>query len=94
MTPVNGVTRQVDGVARKLTVSDAKITPKLVIYDPDLTLDLPPEMTASSGINALAHCVEALYSISRNPLATAAARWRACMSASPSFVYFALNQRV
>jgi alcohol dehydrogenase class IV len=31
-------------------------------------------MTASSGINALAHCIEALYSISRNPLATAAAR--------------------
>src|SRR5262249_14193370 len=32
------------------------------------------QMTASSGINALAHCVEALYSITRNPLATAAAQ--------------------
>ncbi len=73
MTPVNGVTRQVDGVARKLTVSDAKITPKLVIYDPRLTLDLPPSLTASTGINALAHCIEALYSITRNPLSTAAA---------------------
>jgi alcohol dehydrogenase class IV len=30
-------------------------------------------MTASTGINALAHCVEAVYSITRNPLSTAAA---------------------
>jgi len=30
-------------------------------------------MTASTGINALAHCIEALYSITRNPLSTAAA---------------------
>ncbi len=73
MTPFYGVTRQVDGVARKLTVSDAKITPKLVIYDPRLTLGLPPSLTASTGINALAHCIEALYSITRSPLSTAAA---------------------
>jgi alcohol dehydrogenase class IV len=45
-----------------------------VVYDPELTLDLAPELTAATGINALAHCVEALYSITRNPLATAAAR--------------------
>src|SRR3989440_12434082 len=30
-------------------------------------------MTASTGINALAHCIEALYSLTRNPLSTAAA---------------------
>src|SRR6266705_1817588 len=52
---------------------DAQITPKLVMYDPLLTLHLPPEITASTGINALAHCIEALYSITRNPLSTAAA---------------------
>ncbi len=73
MTPVYGVTRQVDGQARKVTVSDARIVPKLVIYDPRLTLGLSPSMTASTGINALAHCIEALYSITRNPLSTAAA---------------------
>jgi maleylacetate reductase len=73
MTPIYGVTRDVDGTPRKVTVSDPKVTPKLVIYDPVLTLDLPPEMTASSGINALAHCVEAVYSTTRNPVATAAA---------------------
>ena len=73
MTPVYGVTRQVDGTTRKITITDSRIAPRLVIYDPTLTLDLPPEMTASTGINALAHCIEALYSITRNPLSTAAA---------------------
>ncbi|MFL5804685.1 MAG: iron-containing alcohol dehydrogenase family protein [Roseiflexaceae bacterium] len=73
MTPIYGMTREVDGAPRKATVSDAKVAPKLVIYDPLLTLDLPPDLTAATGINALAHCVEALYSITRNPLSTAAA---------------------
>lgn len=73
MTPVYGITRQSDGQARKITIADPKIAPKLVIYDPLLTLGLPPVITASTGINALAHCVEALYSITRNPLSTATA---------------------
>jgi maleylacetate reductase len=73
MTPVYGVTRQIEGEPRKMTVSDVRVTPKLTIYDPLLTLHLSPEMTASTGINALAHCIEALYSITRNPLSTAAA---------------------
>src|SRR5260370_29909604 len=73
MTPVYGVTHHANGVARKITVSDVKIVPKLVIYDPLLTLHLPRELTASTGINALAHCIEALYSVTRNPLATAVA---------------------
>jgi maleylacetate reductase len=73
MTAIYGVTRVVDGVARKTTVTDPKVAAKLVIYDPLLTLDLPAELTASTGINALAHCVEALYSVTRHPLSTAAA---------------------
>jgi maleylacetate reductase len=73
MTPVYGVTHHSNGTQRKITVRDARVAPKLVIYDPLLTLDLPPQVTASSGINALAHCIEALYSISRNPMATVAA---------------------
>lgn len=74
MTPINGITRHdATGSARKVTVTDAKITPKLTIYDPLLTLNLSPTMTASTGINALAHCIEALYSVTRNPLSTAAA---------------------
>jgi alcohol dehydrogenase class IV len=73
MTPVYGITRQVEGQARKITVADPRIAPKVVIYDPLLTLHLPPVVTASTGINALAHCIEALYSNTRNPLSTATA---------------------
>lgn len=73
MTAVFGVTHGRDAVPRKVTTYDPKIAPKLVVYDPALTLDVPPELTASSGINALAHCFEALYSITRHPLSTAAA---------------------
>src|SRR5262245_26772421 len=73
MTAIYGVTREVDGVMRKITVTDPKVAPKLVIYDPLLTLDLPPDLTAATGINALAPCVEAIYSTSRHPLSTAAA---------------------
>jgi alcohol dehydrogenase class IV len=73
MTSTYGVTRHENGLARKITITDVKVTPKLTIYDPVLTLNLSPTMTASTGINALAHCIEALYSITRNPLSTAAA---------------------
>jgi alcohol dehydrogenase class IV len=73
MTPVFGVTR-VDGERPvKTTITDPRIAPRLVLYDPLLTLDLPPGLTATTGMNALAHCIEALYSITRNPLSTAAA---------------------
>ncbi len=73
MTPTYGITHHGNGSSRKITVTDVKVTPKLVLYDPLLTLDLPPMMTAATGINALAHCIEALYSITRNPLSTAVA---------------------
>jgi maleylacetate reductase len=73
MTGVYGVTHTQESPPRKVTVSDPRIAPRLVIYDPRLTLDLPPELTGSTGINALAHCIEALYSPTRNPLSTAAA---------------------
>ena len=73
MTAVYGITHTREKPPRKITVSDPKIAPKVVVYDPNLTLDLPPELTASTGMNALAHCIEALYSRTRHPLSTAAA---------------------
>jgi alcohol dehydrogenase class IV len=73
MTPTYGITHTDETPPRKVTVNNPKIVPKIVIYDPNLTLDLPAELTASTGINALAHCIEAMYSKSRNPLSTAAA---------------------
>jgi maleylacetate reductase len=73
MTAVYGMTHSRETPVRKVTVSDPRIAPKLVIYDPVLTLDLPPGLTASTGINALAHCVEALYAVNRHPASAAIA---------------------
>jgi maleylacetate reductase len=57
MTPVYGVT--VGG--RKRTQRDDRALPTLVLYDPALTTSLPPRATATTGMNAIAHCVEGLY---------------------------------
>jgi maleylacetate reductase len=73
MTSAYGITHTRETPTRKVTVSSPNGAPQLVVYDPLLTLDLPPEMTASTGMNALSHCIEALYSIRRNPLSSAAA---------------------
>jgi alcohol dehydrogenase class IV len=42
--------------------------PATAIYDPELTLDLPPAVSAASGMNAVAHAVESLYGIDTNPV--------------------------
>jgi maleylacetate reductase len=42
--------------------------PATAIYDPELTLDLPPRFSAASGMNAMAHAVESLYGIDTNPI--------------------------
>ncbi len=52
----------------KHVAKDAHVQPRTVIYDPLLTLDLPPGVSGPSGVNAIAHCVEALYSEAANPL--------------------------
>ena len=64
MTPIYGIT---EGGAKK-TGRDARVLPKSVIYDPTLTLSLPPALSAASGMNAIAHAVEALYSHEGNPI--------------------------
>ena len=46
----------------------------LAIIDPDLTLGLPPSMTAATGVDALAHAVESLTGAHSNPLSDALAR--------------------
>jgi maleylacetate reductase len=64
MTPIYGIT---EGGAKK-TGRDVRVLPKAVIYDPALTLSLPPALSAASGMNAIAHAVEALYSHEGNPI--------------------------
>jgi alcohol dehydrogenase class IV len=52
----------------KKTGRDPRVMPKTVIYDPGLTLGLPAATSAASGMNAIAHCVEALYAHDGNPI--------------------------
>jgi maleylacetate reductase len=79
MTPIYGIS----GPEGKRTGRDLRVLPRTVIYDPVLTTGLPAEVTGPSGMNAIAHCVEALYAPGSNPvsslLATSGAKllWRA-----------------
>jgi maleylacetate reductase len=47
--------------------------PATAIYDPELTLDLPANVSAASGMNAMAHAGESLYGIDTNPVVQAMA---------------------
>jgi alcohol dehydrogenase class IV len=64
MTPIYGITAQ----GQKKTGRDARVLPKTVIYDPLLTLTLPAKIAGPSAMNAIAHCVEALYAEDANPI--------------------------
>lgn len=84
MTPVWGLTA--DG--EKKTGRDPKVLPTSVIYDPDLTLTLPVEMSVTSGFNAIAHAVEALYAPDASPIISLMAEEgvRALVEALPRIV--------
>ncbi|MEU5696169.1 maleylacetate reductase [Actinosynnema sp. NPDC020468] len=64
MTPVWGLTE--DG--RKRTGKDRRVLPVAVLYDPAFTVGLPVGMSITSGFNAIAHAVEALYAPDRSPV--------------------------
>jgi len=64
MTPIWGLTE--NGI--KKTGRDQRVLPQTVIYDPTLTISLPAAISGPSGINALAHCVEAIYAPDTNPI--------------------------
>jgi len=64
MTPIYGLTE--NGV--KKTGRDARVLPRTVIYDPELTLTLPLAMTVTSAFNAIAHAAEGLYAQDANPI--------------------------
>ena len=69
----------------RMAGDDDHCLPLTAIYDPDLTLSLPPRTSAASGMNAMAHAVETLYGPDINPVVEGAggtgggvARSRAC----------------
>ncbi|MDQ2080002.1 maleylacetate reductase [Xanthobacteraceae bacterium Astr-EGSB] len=69
MTGFCGIT--IDGIKRMHTSLD--MLARTVIYDPELTLSLPADVSAASAMNALAHCVEALYVATASPIIRLAA---------------------
>jgi alcohol dehydrogenase class IV len=64
MTPVWGMTE----ANRKTTGRADSVLPRVVVYDPELTVSLPPEITGPSAVNGIAHCVEAFYAAAANPI--------------------------
>jgi maleylacetate reductase len=64
MTPVWGLTEG----GQKRTGRDVRVLPRSVVYDPELTLTLPAQMSATSGMNAVAHAVEGLYAPDATPI--------------------------
>lgn len=58
---------------RKLIFGDNHIIPDCAILDPDLTVGLPPSITASTGMDAMSHSIEALHSQQREPISDALA---------------------
>jgi alcohol dehydrogenase class IV len=64
MTPVIGETTA-DGKTTRRTLA---VLPETVLYDVELTLTLPAAASAASGVNAMAHAVEALYAANANPV--------------------------
>jgi maleylacetate reductase len=64
MTPIWGLTAG----AEKRTGRDARVLPRAVVYDPVLTYTMPASLSAASGLNAMAHSVEALYAPDASPI--------------------------
>jgi alcohol dehydrogenase class IV len=63
-TPVWGLTEG----ARKTTGTDPRVLPKVIVYDAALTVTLPVPMSVASGLNALAHCVDAMWAPNADPI--------------------------
>ena len=63
-TPILG---QTEG-GRKTTLRADTVLPRVIVYDVGLTLTLPAKLSATSGLNAIAHAVEALYAQDANPI--------------------------
>ena len=56
---------------RKLGIISPHLIPKRAICDPELTMGLPPMLTAATGLDALSHCIETYCSPRNNPPAEA-----------------------
>lgn len=71
LTPFFGMTDE--AARRKSGAGGPTLAPVAAVYDPVLTLDTPPRVSAETGMNALAHGIECAYSPARTPEAEAVA---------------------
>ncbi|HSB15892.1 MAG TPA: iron-containing alcohol dehydrogenase [Bryobacteraceae bacterium] len=55
----------------KASLRSAGMLPRLAVVDPELTLDLPPALTASTGLDALTQLIEPFVSVRANPMTDA-----------------------
>lgn len=55
----------------KLSFTSYKLVPHVAILDPALTASLPPKLTATTGMDALTHAIEAYTSVQKNPVSDA-----------------------
>ena len=58
---------------QKIIIFEHHILPRTAILDPEMTEKLPPHLTASTGMDAMTHAVEAYVAIQRNPISDASA---------------------
>ncbi len=71
ITPAFALTEE---SGKKILFRDASVSPRVLIYDPELMTSVPARSMSESGMNALAHTVEALYSKTKNPISRIHAR--------------------
>ena len=57
----------------KFSIKDPRIAPKVALVDPEMTLTMPPELTASTGMDALTHAIEGFTANASEPIADSAA---------------------
>jgi maleylacetate reductase len=84
MTAIWGMTEN----GRKTVGRDPRVQPRVVVYDPELTMSLPIDLSAASAMNAMAHLVEGLYAPGASPITSLVAEEgvRALATAMPLVV--------
>lgn len=68
-----------EGTKTKLSFVDSHLLPTLAVLDPELTVGLPPKITAATALDALTHAIEAVMSLQRGPVSDALAFQAVCL---------------